>query len=1168
MKLLGMFDPASAEPQRVQLTGMQALTCLPLLQRALDAKAGLNTAGFISGYRGSPLGGFDTELARHKKELAAANIRFEPGLNEDLAATAMIGTQQVPLMDDARVDGVFGLWYGKGPGVDRSGDPFKHGVRLGASKHGGVLLAFGDDHAGKSSTVAHASEDMLAANGIPVLYPATIAEYLTFGTFGWAMSRFSGLWVGMKCVNETAEGTVSTLLPASFGDFENVDAEGADELNVRFGFDPLGDERRHFALRLPAAERFAEANSIDRVVADSDRRTLGIVTAGKSYLDTCEALRLLGLDATAAAQKGLRVLKLGLVHPLVRSTLTGFAAGHGELLFVEEKTGLIEAQAANLLFNLPEALRPRVTGKKMLVGEVQFAAHGVLEPLQIAEVIGRALERLGEADAGLLASLEDIATRRSESEKRASGLASRKPWFCSGCPHSSSTNLPDGSVAFTGIGCHTMALWMDRDSLPPVQMGGEGANWIGMAPFVERPHIFQNLGDGTYNHSGLLAIRAAVGAGHPVTYKILYNDAVAMTGGQPHEGSLTVPDIAAQVMAERVMRVAIVTDDVGRYQGVRLPAGVEVSDRERIMAVQESLREVPGVSVLIYDQTCATELRRRRKRGLLPKPTQKVIINELVCEGCGDCSRASNCVSVEPSPTEWGLKRRINQSTCNTDMSCVEGMCPSFVLVEGATLARPTQKIDASIFAALPEAAPRALSAPYNIIVAGIGGTGIVTINALIGAAAYFEDKSFAAYDMTGLAQKGGAVFSHMRISDSDDAGLSPRVGAGEADLVVAADLGIATTGDAFLAVDRERTTLVMDERASPPGQFQLDAAIDLSTFAERAKLERAVQPDNLFCLNAARSAAALLGDTVYGNVMLLGYTQQLGLLPLASASIERAIKANGTQAENNLIAFNLGRLAAHDLVRFEGLLPERAVRELPEDQPLDELIERRAAMLANYQDETYAERFRAHLASVRSSEERIAPGSSELTRAVAISLHRLMAYKDEYEVARLYTDGAFAAQLRSEFGKVGKLEFVLAPPGLALRKDARGHPRKIRLGPWILTAFGVLKRFKGLRGTIFDPFRWSHDRRLERDLLATYEALFARLAAELDGGRLALAVKIAKLPQSICGYGHVKLAAAERAGKSLSALLVQWDAVPGRAARREGAAAGRGAPALEVSDR
>lgn len=1146
MNLLGKFDLEASMPQRVQLTGMQALVSLPLLQHALDRQAGLNTGGFISGYRGSPLGGFDTELGRHRKALAEANIRFEPGLNEDLAATAMIGTQQVALIGDATVDGVFGLWYGKGPGVDRSGDPFKHGVRLGASRHGGVLLAFGDDHAGKSSTVAHASEDMLAANGIAILYPATIDEYLTFGTFGWAMSRFSGLWVGMKCVNETAEGTISTIVPARFGGFVEPDFAASEELNGRLGFDPLGDERRHMAVRLPAAECFAETNSIDRVTVDAPRRTLGIVTAGKSYLDVVEALDLLGIDGDAAAAMGLRVLKLGLVYPLVRSTLIDFADGHEEVMFVEEKAGLIEGQAARILFNLSSGPgKLRMTGKLDLAGAPQFPAHGVLEPLHIADAIGRALQRLGAASPKLRTRIDAIAARRVAAEQGGLGVTARKPWFCSGCPHNRSTLVPDGSIAFTGIGCHTMALWMERDSLPPVQMGGEGANWIGIAPFVERQHIFQNLGDGTYNHSGLLAIRAAVAAGHAITYKILYNDAVAMTGGQAHEGNLTVPDIVAQVLAEGVRKVAVVTDNLRRYDGIGLPVEVGLHDRAELENVQQQLRAESGVSVLVYDQTCATEVRRRRKRGLLPAPGQRVIINERVCEGCGDCSKASNCVAVEPNPTEWGLKRRINQSSCNLDLSCIEGFCPSFVLVEGASPGSGRRSISEEIFGAIPEARARTFDKSYNIIVAGIGGTGVVTINALIGAAAHFEDKSFSAYDMTGLAQKGGAVYSHMRIIAGDAATVSPRVGAGAADLLVAADLSVAATGDALLAIDGDRTVLVMDERTSPPGQFQIDSAVDLTAFGERKRLEQAIPLSRRHSLNASGHAVTLLGDAVYGNVMLLGFLQQQGLLPLSTASIEKAIEANGTQVANNLLAFRLGRLAAHDPSSFDALLPMQPSRPDPAQQTVEELIAQRMAMLVDYQDDRYAERYRKIVDGVRAREEAVGSTTLELTRAVALSLHKLMAYKDEYEVARLFSDGLFQKQLNSELGRAGGLTFLLAPPGLALRKDARGRPRKIAFGSWMQHFFPLLRRMKRLRGTVLDPFGWSHDRRLERELLEKYERLFERLAREVDSARLSLAVQIASLPQSIRGFGPVKHAAAEQADEKLEALLERWKHPP-----------------------
>lgn len=1140
-----MLDFDTNVPRRAQLTGMQALAFLPLLQRALDVRAGLNTGGFVSGYRGSPLGGFDTELTRHQSAYAEANIRFEPGLNEDLAATAMIGTQQVPLLPEANVDGVFGLWYGKGPGVDRSGDPFKHGVRLGASRHGGVLLAFGDDHAGKSSTVAHSSEDIIAANGIAVLYPATIAEYLTFGTLGWAMSRYSGIWASMKCVNETAEGTVSTLLPADLGRWSALEDADISELNGKIGFDPAGDERRHMALRLPAAERFGEANHVDWVALDCERRTLGIVAAGKAYLDVMEALQLLEITPEVAERLGVRVLKIGMIYPLAKRTLAIFARGHRELMFVEEKSGIIESQASRILFNDRATADLAITGKCDREGKPQFPAHGTLEPLEVAQAVGTALQRMGLADDAINASLAKISRQRAAAITMAGDATQRKPWFCSGCPHNRSTMVPEGSMALAGIGCHTMALWMDRESLPPVQMGGEGANWIGMAPFVDRKHIFQNLGDGTYNHSGLMAIRAAVAAGHPITYKILYNDAVAMTGGQAHEGQLTVPAIAAQVRAEGIARIDIVTDDTARYSGIELPQGVTVHDRSALDDVQRHLRDVAAVSVLIYDQTCATELRRRRKRGMIPKPAQRVIINEQVCEGCGDCSRASNCVSVEPNPTELGLKRRINQSNCNLDMSCIEGFCPSFVLVEGAQKAARQLAMDPEGLPPIPEPDVPQLTQAFNIIVTGIGGTGIVTINALIGAAAHSEGKSFAAYDMTGLAQKGGAVYSHMRMSPEGDETLLPRVGVGQADLVVAADLSVAATGDAYLAIDPDRTVLVSDQRSSPPGEFQLDPQIDLSLSGARRKLALLIPPERHFVLDAAYYATEVLGDSVFGNVMLLGFLQQLGRLPLATLSLESAIKANGNQPQKNLLAFRLGRLAAHDRAALDALLPACKVLRDPRKQPLDELIERRCEMLTAYQDAGYARRYRTLVEAVREREASLVGGALELTREVVISLFKLMAYKDEYEIARLYSDGAFKAQVEAELGTPAKITFLLAPPLIKLKKNARGMPRKIAIGGWMNRLFPMLASFKWLRKTPFDPFRWGHDRRLERAQLRKYETLFAQFASELDADRLTVAMKIAALPQSIRGFGPVKAANAEQADAELAALLTQWSASP-----------------------
>ncbi len=1125
---------------RVYLTGTQALVKLPLLQKERDRRAGLNTAGFITGYRGSPLGGFDIQLWRQAERLKAADIHFEPGLNEDLAATAVWGTQQSSQFATATRDGVFSLWYGKGPGVDRSGDAIKHGNRNGAARHGGVLLAFGDDHAGKSSTTAHQSDGALAANGVPVLYPATVEEYLSFGLFGWALSRASGLWVGLKCVNETAEATATVDLPSSDRTFIypptlDLSEEGlpTESLHGQLIFDPNLEERIHIGHRLPVAERFAGANGIDRIVRNGPRRTLGLICTGKTYLDVLGALGLLGLDEARTEALGLRIYKLGMIWPVERQGLAAFAGGHDEILIIEEKQALIEQQVASILYNLPADQRPRLSGKQDPDGRDLVPRFGTLSAILTAGLIGQRLDALGLLDNPLRERLTQLSGRLTDSQNRMAQAEARRPWFCSGCPHNTSTRIPDGSMALSGIGCHTMALWMDRDTLPPTQMGGEGANWIGIAPFVETPHIFQNLGDGTYNHSGLLAIRAAVASGVNITYKILYNDAVAMTGGQPHDGDLTVPDILCQVLAERVKRVCLVTDDLKRYDGVDLPSAVPLHHRDDLPSVQEELRKTPGTTVLVYDQTCAAELRRRRKRGLAPDPDTHVVINDRVCEGCGDCSTQSNCVSVLPKQTEFGVKREIDQSSCNKDYSCLKGFCPSFVTVQGT---RKKKRQDAGRpamdSAACPEPARRTAGPDWSAVIAGIGGTGIVTIGALLSMAAHLEGKRFAAYDMTGLAQKGGAVFSHLRISSSGAHDLSPIVGVCEADLLLGCDLSVTATGDALNAVDPNRTRVILNDHATPPGHYQIGQPVDLRADGARRLIEESTADGQTAWVEAAAQARRLLGDSIGANMIMVGYAYQSGDLPVSADAIERAIEINGVAVAFNRQAFRIGRTLAHDPKALAQSPPAASGAPNADLSPL----ERRKAFLTAYQSRAYARRYEA-LVTLAQEADRRAGGTGVFAEAVLQGFFKLMAYKDEYEVARLYTDGTFREQIQDQFEDGYTLRFHLAPPILGERDKTTGQPLKRAFGPWMLNAFRLLAALRGMRGTPFDPFGYTQERRTERALIKEYEALIRRICGSLTPQTYETAVAIADFPQDVRGYGYIK-------ERTLAAALPKRDAL------------------------
>ncbi|WP_135211869.1 indolepyruvate ferredoxin oxidoreductase family protein [Vitreimonas flagellata] len=1134
IKLEDAFDRATG---RVYMTGMQALVRLALLQAESDKKAGLNTAGLISGYRGSPLGGFDTEIDRNKKRLSAANVLFQTGLNEDLAATALLGTQQAQQFGTARYDGVFSMWYGKGPGVDRSGDAFKHGLRAGTSEHGGVLVAFGDDHAGKSSTVAHQSDPSLAALGMPVLNPATLEEVMQYGLYGWAASRFSGLWVGLKCVNETAEATGVVDIGAVLRPFvkpQDVELPPGG-LNLRIAFDVVGDETRHIRYRLPAIEAWARANPIDRALG-AKNAPLGVVTSGKSYLDVLDALRLLELDEAGP----VAVYKVGQIYPLERQGIMRFASGKRELAFIEEKTGLVEQQALGFLFNMAEGQRPRVVGKLDEKGQPLAPMHGVMDARDVAIIIGERLQALGLATESVS---QRVARLRESKEAQASGAigkANRTPWFCSGCPHNTSTKAPEGSKTLTGIGCHTMAIWMERDALPPAQMGGEGANWIGMAPFVNTEHVFQNLGDGTYNHSGLLAIRAAVATNTRITYKILFNDAVAMTGGQKHDGQLTVGDIVRQVQAERVDRVVVVAEDPSRVSGPQLPADVALYHRDRMDEVQRELREQTGVTVLIYDQTCASVLRRQRKRGLAETPSRRVVINERVCEGCGDCSVQSNCTSVIPKPTEFGLKRAIDQSSCNRDFSCVKGFCPSFVELDGAEpAARAAQFNVAAALAAVPAPEYKPHGDITNVLVAGIGGTGVVTVGALIGMAAHLEGGKLAAYDMTGLAQKGGAVYSHVRITKNGVADeFGPRLPPHGCDVLIGCEAQVSVAGDAIASISAGRTIAFLNEDVLAPGAFQIGAPVALTTDGYRATLDSVLGAGTTDAVPATDLAKTLLGDAVYANVMMLGYAFQKGALPLTAEAIERAIELNGASVAKNKAAFHIGRIAAYDLK----MLPGRKGAEPVPDLTLDELIERRAAFLTAYQDEAYAARFRELVSRVRAAASASGAGEA-FPRAVVENFSKLMAYKDEYEVARLYSDGAFRAQLAQDFSEPRKVSLYLSPPLIAPKDKRTGHAKKIKFGPWVFPVLEVLAKFKGLRGKSYDPIGWTAERREERRLIVEYESTIADISARLNSANAAIATDVARVPEEIRGFGHVKERSLKHARARRARLLQRFEA-------------------------
>jgi len=1168
---VSLDDKYTLQTGRAYMSGTQALLRLMMLQRARDQLLGLNTAGFLTGYRGSPLGGVDQQAWKAKKALQASHIHFQPGLNEDLAATSIWGTQQLNMYPGARYDGVFGMWYGKGPGVDRCGDVFKHANAAGTSKHGGVIVLAGDDHSAKSSTLPHQSDHILKACMIPVMFPASVQEYLDLGIHAYAMSRYAGVWVGFKVVTDIVEASASVMLdpmrvqPLIPSDFE-LPAGG---LNIRWPDTPLEQEARLLDFKAYAALAYARANKLNYTVFDSTHARLGIVSGGKAYLDTRQALEDLGLDEQTCAQIGLRLFKVGMVWPLESQGIQQFARGLQEILVVEEKRQLIEYQIKEELYNFPDGQRPRVIGKfdekgewAMPHGEWLLPAHYELSPALIAKAIAArllkaelAIELTAEVKARIQARLAIIqAKEKSLSKPRVQ--TERKPFFCSGCPHNTSTRVPEGSRAVAGIGCHYMVVWMDRRTETFTQMGGEGVPWIGQAPFTDEKHIFANVGDGTYFHSGLLAIRASIAAGVNITYKILFNDAVAMTGGQPVDGQLDVSRLTMQMHAEGAKQIVIVTDEPEKYQSdIPLAPGVTVHHRDEFETIQKQLREVPGCTILIYDQTCASEKRRRRKKIIngkpgFPDPARRVVINEAVCEGCGDCSVKSSCLSVEPVETEYGRKRKINQSSCNKDFSCLKGFCPSFVTVEGGKLRKPRASTEAAIpplpspsFVSLDQSGNQT----YGILITGVGGTGVVTIGQLIGMAAHIEGRGLSVLDQAGLAQKGGAVMSHVVLARTSEELFATRIAMGEADLVLGCDSITTASNEALSKMRAGVTRAVVNSSQSPTAEFINNPNWTFPGLSNQADIVEALGGEDIaqthaVFIDAGSLAVQLMGDALYTNPLVMGFAWQKGWLPLTHEALMRAIELNAVAVEANKKAFEWGRFAAHDLQAVKRIAdPEKNVVELKRfTKTIDELIADRSKFLTAYQDAKYAARYTALVEKVRRVEEKI--GGSALTDAVARYFFKLMAYKDEYEVARLYTETNFVEKIASQFEGDYKLNFYLAPP-LFSKKDANGHLRKKQYGPWIFTTFKWLAKLRKLRGTPLDIFGYSKERKIERALIIEYEEMMNTVLGKLTAENLATAVALASIPEEIRGYGHVKEEALLKARARQASLLEAFKA-------------------------
>ncbi len=1125
----------------------QALVRLPLDQARRDRAAGLKTAGYISGYRGSPLGVYDSALWGAQKLLDEHNIVFRPGLNEELAISAIRGTQELKWFGNSEFDGIFGLWYGKGIGVDRACESMKLGNFEGASANGGFLIVAGDDHGGKSSDSAHQSEHTLIAAMVPVLYPATIGEIIEFGLFGWAMSRFSGCYVGLKTITDTLDLSACVDLPDAFANYTTprdltLPPQG---LNLRPNLPPLEEEEWLVNYRLPAATAFARANNIDRVVIDGTQRKLAIVAAGKAFLDVQQALADLGLNEARCQQLGIRLYKPGLIWPMDKQGLNVFAQGSEAILVVEEKRPVMEDQIARHLYSLTADKRPALAGKQDLNGAALLPSVGELSAGRVRHAIKTLLDQLGVQDEQLNARFSNFTTLEGRGSE-VGGKVSRPAYFCSGCPHNTSTKLPEGSKAMGGIGCHGLAaVVMDRDTMQFMPMGHEGSPWTSVSQFVDTPHMFQNMGDGTYSHSGVLAIRAAVAAKANITYKVLYNDAVAMTGGQPVEQDISPIDMVNQLLSEGVRPVHLISDSPEKYAQITLPANAFLNHRDELDSVQKTLRDTQGVTGIVYEQTCATEKRRRRKRGLMEDPDKRLFINPEVCEGCGDCSVQSNCISITPLETEFGRKRKIDQSTCNKDYSCVKGFCPSFVTVTGAKIAVHTSgdptRLDQLISTLpTPDLAPLDESG-YNILVAGIGGTGVLTIGALLGMAAHLDDKGCTVLDLTGMAQKGGAVTSHIRIGPSPKSIYSSRLSEGMTDVLLACDMIVGSGQPVLKTLRPGHSAAVMNNDVAPTGDFQSNKYLDLGEVRLRAAIIDALDGGKSFDLHAGRLATDLTGDSIGTNMLMLGFAAQKGLLPLSVESIEEAIRLNGSFVEGNLRTFALGRLAAHD--------PAALAKEL-EDHPepvkldtVDDVLTSRSELLSNYQSPRYAQRYRHFISDIR---QRVAAkqltNGEEFVRQAALTLAKLMAYKDEYEVARLYTDPTFMARIKAQFSGDFTLQFNLAPPILPGRDQATGRPKKREFGPGMMRMFLLLRKLKGLRGTPFDPFGYFQERRRERQLIAEYRSLIEDITQRLDENRLDTGIEIARTASNIAGYGPVKEASIEQYFNRLKDLLTEFE--------------------------
>ena len=1100
-----LSEDFTRERGTIWLSGTQAIVRLLLDQHRLDKSRGWNTRGFVSGYRGSPLGGVDVMLSRERAHLDDAGVVFEPGVNEDLAATAVWGTQQVNLFPGATCDGVFGMWYGKAPGLDRSGDVFRHANAAGSSPRGGVLALVGDDPGCKSSTLPSGSAGTLRDVRVPILVPGDLEDLIDLGHFGWGLSRYSGLWAGLLAVTSVMDSSGTVNIDPNRHRF--IEPPNDFDPHIRLP-DPPNSQEARYPLKLNLAAEFATANKVNRLIANPNQAKLTVFACGKTYTDLREALSLIGLATSDALERaGVRLIKMGMIWPLDQGFIAAHSRDSSAILVVENKSGFLERQLKTALYG---SGAPPIWGKQDRAGTPLFNLVGELPTSDITFGLARVFDD-ASVEIPNRAYINYLRRRREEAEADSlpANLA-RQPLYCAGCPHSRSTKVPEGSRALAGIGCHYMVQWMDRNTSTFTQMGGEGVTWIGQAPFTEENHLFVNLGDGTYFHSGILAIRAAVAAKVNITFKLLFNDAVAMTGGQAVEGGLTVEDVVAQVQAEQVADVRVVSTDPGRFKR----SAFKAVDRKKFDAVSRELREIEGCTVLIYDQPCANELRRRRKRKLAPPPVSRVVINEEVCEGCGDCTAVSNCVAIEPHETELGTKRKINQTSCNQDLTCVEGFCPSFVEIEG-TPRQPETRMPEIGEIPDPEPAPD----QANILITGVGGTGIVTASQVLSVAAHLEHKNATNLDMTGLAQKGGAVFAHIRVSDAELNRTA--IPEGMTDVLLAADLVTATSSETQSFVSAERTRAVASVQMSPTSAFVLRGERMAESSTLFLRLQSKVKHAD--SVNAEQRVRAALGSSTYANVFLLGYAVQKGLFPLMPSSIEEALRLNGVAVDRNLAAFRLGRSAAAEL-DVDHAKPAEATNSKMKSLGLQEMISYRADFLQKYQNKAFADKYLHLINRVRDLAQTGQGDGERATLSVAEACFRLLAVKDEYEVGRLLSSPEFKKELRAQFEDGYTLRFHLGPTWLAGKSN-----KKYRFGPWMMWAFRLLARMKIVRGTFLDVFRFSGERRFEAELRHRFESVLDAVLRKPQTVSLEALADWADLFIQVKGFGHVKEASWDR---------------------------------------